>query len=344
LLDPGRAVVMPRTIVGKGLRFSLRHAPCAHICRYCLISESRKGTALPWEGFERLVMRFHDWKEATGRDNFQIGIFVGPSFDYDINILQGVMRLYARRGLSFQTVNLGGLRIRDGEVLAAWIDERQAAGVTGFHTSLAGHGEVHDRWNGRAGDFAYQMSILRLAGERGMARREKLFLTQNTLPLFDRLLDTLDALPGELAGRNASPFFYAGLATRYEEERLTEDMRDTLPARITRLRSGKFDNWLSEREWIPVMLETADQPRKLQLKLDVDETNIGYLERTPCDDIVAERERQYQESYNAIPALAELCARYGDPENRRIYMMSRDVEGRWLDLHRQDTGTPPPID
>jgi hypothetical protein len=33
---------MAREIVGKGLRFSLRHAPCAHICRYCLISESKK--------------------------------------------------------------------------------------------------------------------------------------------------------------------------------------------------------------------------------------------------------------------------------------------------------------
>ena len=47
---------MPRQIVGKGLRFSLRHAPCAHI-----------------------------------------GIFVGPSFDYDLETLMGVARLHGRR-------------------------------------------------------------------------------------------------------------------------------------------------------------------------------------------------------------------------------------------------------
>jgi hypothetical protein len=30
--------------------------------------------------------------------------------------------------------------------------------------------------------------------------------------------------------------------------------------------------------------------------------------------------------------------------NRRIYMMSRDVEGRWLDLHQRETGVSKPID
>ena len=335
---------MPREIVGKGLRFSLRHAPCAHICRYCLISESRKRSALPFSRFEQLVHRFHDWKQSTHRDDFGIGIFVGPSFDYDIETLQGVARLHARRGARFQILNLGGLRIRQGDALTEWLEERRAAGIEGFHASLAGCGETHDRWNGRAGDFDYQMSILRLGGERGMVRREKLFLTQNTLPIFDRLLDILDSIPGEVRGRSASPFFYAGLASRYESERITEDIRDNLPERINRLRPARFDNWLSEREWIPIMLETASRPRKLILKLDVDETNIDYLENASCDEIFAERERQYQDSYRNIPALDELCTRYGDPTNRKIYIMSRDVEGRWLDMHKRETGAQPPID
>jgi hypothetical protein len=335
---------MPRQIVGKGLRFSLRHAPCAHICRYCLISESRKRSGLPFARFERLVHRFHDWKQASGRDDFSIGIFVGPSFDYDLETLKGVARLHARRGAKFQTLNLGGLRRRDGEVLETWLEERRAAGIVGFHTSLAGCGETHDRWNGRAGDFDYQMTILRLGGERGMGRSERLFLTRNTLPLFERLLDILDALPGELRSRVASPFFYAGLANRYEDERITEDIRDNLSERINQLRPGRFDKWLSEREWIPIMLETAGQPRKLILKLDVDETNIDRLESASCEEIFSQRERDYQQSYQRIPALDELCARYGDPTNRRVYMMSRDVEGRWMHMHQRETGTPLPID
>jgi hypothetical protein len=334
---------MPREIIGKGLRFSLRHAPCAHICRYCLISESRKRSALPFARFEALVHRFHDWRQAE-RPDLDIGIFVGPSFDYDMETLKGVARLRERRGAKFRFVNLGGLRVRHGDELVEWIEERRAFGVIGFHASLAGCGETHDRWNGRAGDFDYQTAILRLAGERGMARQEKLFLTKNTLPLFDRLLDILDALPGETFSRNASPFFYAGLASRYEHERLTEDDRDSLPERINELRPGKFGTWLSEREWIPIMLETAGKARRLQLKLDVDESNIDELERASCEEIFVSRERDYQESYRAVPALDELFARYGDPENRRVYMMSRDIEGRWLDLHHRETGAPKPLD
>jgi len=322
----------------------LRHAPCAHICRYCLISESRKRSALPFSRFEQLVHRFYDWAQSRGRDDVEIGTFVGPSFDYGLETLKGVARLRARRGGKFQILNLGGLRIRQGDALATWLEERRAAGIVGFHTSLAGYGETHDRWNGRAGDFDYQTSILRMAGERGMVRREKLFLTQNTLPIFDRLLDILDGIPGEVVSRSASPFFYAGLAARYESERITEDIRDNLPERINRLRPRKFDNWLSERQWIPVMMETASQPRRLTLKLDVDETNIDYLEKASCDDIFAERERQYQDDYRRIPSLDELCSRYGDSTSRRIYVMSRDVEGRWMDLHERETGTKPPID
>jgi len=334
---------MSRGIVGKGLRFSLRHAPCAHICRYCLISESRKRSGLPFARFEQLVHRFHDWRQAE-RADLEIGVFVGPSFDYDLETLKGVARLRERRGAKFRIINLGGLRIRRGEELSSWLRERRDAGIVGLHTSLAGFGAIHDRWNGRAGDFDYQITMLRLGGEHGMMRQEKLFLTKNTLPVFDRLLDLLDTIPGELRDRSASPFFYAGLATRYEDERLTEEDRDNLPDRINELRPGKFGTWLSEREWIPVMRESATQPRRLVLKLDVDESNIDRLERMSCEAVFAQREFEYQASYSAIPALDELCERYGDPENRRIYIMSRDVEGRWLDLHHRETGLVTPID
>ena len=50
---------MPREIEAGGL-ISLRHAPCSHICRYCLASETRKGSKLPFSRFEQLGHRFYD--------------------------------------------------------------------------------------------------------------------------------------------------------------------------------------------------------------------------------------------------------------------------------------------
>jgi hypothetical protein len=86
------------------------------------------------------VHRVHDWRLSEQPD-LDIGVFVGPSFDDDRETLKGVARLRERRGGRFQIVNLGGLRIRRGEDLVAWLDERRAAGIIGLHTSLAGYGE-----------------------------------------------------------------------------------------------------------------------------------------------------------------------------------------------------------
>jgi hypothetical protein len=133
----------------------LRHTPCAHICRYCLVSETRRGTSLPFARFEAFVHRFYDWK-VSGQTDIGIRTFIGPSFDYDIETLKGVSRLRARRCGALQILNLGGLRIRGADDLKAWMDERQGVGIIGFHTSLAGCDRVHDRWNGRRGDFDYQ--------------------------------------------------------------------------------------------------------------------------------------------------------------------------------------------
>src|SRR5580698_5089 len=137
-------MVMPREIAGKGLRLTLRHAPCAHICRYCLITETRKGAGLPFARFEALAHRFFDWKASARRDDLEMGVFVGPSFDYDLETLKGVARLRERRGAKFRIVNLGGLRIRRDEELSSWLQERQDAGIVGLHTSLAGLGAIHD--------------------------------------------------------------------------------------------------------------------------------------------------------------------------------------------------------
>src|SRR5215831_6785896 len=88
---------MPRQIVGKGLRFSLRHAPCARICRYCLISESRKRSALPFSQFEELVHRFPGWKQSEGCDEIEIGDLAQSRADCGITI-ETIARQY---GLGF---------------------------------------------------------------------------------------------------------------------------------------------------------------------------------------------------------------------------------------------------
>jgi len=79
--------------------------------------------------------------------------------------------------------------------------------------------------------------------------------------------------------------------------------------RILKLGRGRFQEWRSERGWIPPLMETTSQPRKLAIKLDVHEGNIDRLEGSSCEEIFAEQERVYQEGYRLMPSLEELCAR-----------------------------------
>lgn len=71
-------------------------------------------------------------------------------------------------GAIFRVLYLGGVRIRRGDELIIWLAERPDAGILGLLTLLAGFGAVHDWRNGRVGDFDYQLTVLRLGGERGM--------------------------------------------------------------------------------------------------------------------------------------------------------------------------------
>jgi hypothetical protein len=72
---------------------------------------------------------------------------------------------------------------------------------------------------------------------------------------------------------------------------------------------------------------------------------ISMISKTdPARIFFAERQQEYQASYRAIPGLEELCDRYGDRENRRVYVMSRDVEGKWMAMHERATGAKMPLD
>ena len=40
----------------------------------------------------------------------------------------------------------------------------------------------------------------------------------------------------------------------------------------------------------------------------------------------------------------ELAARYGDPDGRKVYLLPRDLEQKWMDMHARETGVRLPPD
>jgi hypothetical protein len=224
---------------------------------------------------------------------------------------------------------------RDDSALNDWLVERQSLGLKTVHASLAGVGEVHDFWNGRAGNFDLIMRTLQAAGDLGLALGARLFVSKSTLPHLAALNERLERLPKhEEDWRYATPFFYFGWGAWFEDERIDEAERDALPSWMKPLVERDGGAWRSEREWIAHL--SSQPPRKAdetQLVINVDDDNIAMLENSSCEEIIGDYERRTRAAYAALPTLDELCDRYGDKDGALVYPLLRCVETKWLDMH-----------
>jgi hypothetical protein len=264
---------------------------------------------------------------------FDVVQWLGRSHNFDVNTLKGVMELGFRPGMHLDLILLGGLYWRPDDEMSAWLKERQDIGIRVVVGSFAGYGKFHDAWAGRRGDFDFQMRTLATAADLGMEQHQRLFLTNSTIPLLDGLIERLDALSGQVEDRCVYPLFYCGRARRMEDERITRETLDTLPEKIRRLYRSDWENWRSEEEWVESVRREDEASEEVTLSLELTEENIDRVESMSCDDIVAELEEKTHQAYAAIPSRAELCEKYGDPSNTRIYMFRNDIERKWLDLH-----------
>jgi hypothetical protein len=52
----------------------------------------------------------------------------------------------------------------------------------------------------------------------------------------------------------------------------------------------------------------------------------------------------YRKLLTQMPSFEELRAPYGDPNGRKVYMLPRDLEQKWMDMHEHETGVHIPLD
>jgi hypothetical protein len=329
-----------RTIHFPKLFIHTKLIACAHSCKYCLMG-NKKLARLPIERIIAFLERFLEWEQAN-KATMPVSYVLNYTSDYNRRTLELVADLDRRFPRSYPPlsgITLGGLPWRPENELRDWLLERQEFGCKTAHASLAGTGSVHDYWNGKSGNFDLIMTTLRIAGEIGMGLGARLFVTKSTLPLLSDLNALLEQMPKhDNDWRYALPFFYAGWGAKLEDERIDEDIRDSLPDWLDPLikQSAGEGFWRSEREWI-AHIETL-RPQKIETNLivNVTEANIERLEAMSCDDIVAKYEMRTRAAYAAMPDLHELSARYGDKNDRRLYVLQRCIEMKWLDMYLRD--------
>ncbi len=327
---------MGREITVNGIFLHAYATPCFHVCRYCQL-RTPKAIPADFKRYSALIDRFIDWKEATGRHDFTVAEWYGNSHDYDRDVQAGVSRLSARQGDPLRVVLLGGTAHRPMAEMRHWLEDRRAVGIDTVVASFPGRAERHDYWNGKKGNYRFQLDTLHLAAEMGMRLQQRLFLIRDTISGFEALLDDLDAIQTTDFERWSYPLFYSGLARRLEAERLTELELDRLPPRIKATFRDDHGEWRSERRWIDTVREdTASDPEPVPLVMQLDNESLAWAEDQSCDAIVEELTARSRAAYAALPSRRELCERYGDPTNDKVYMFLGQMERVWLDRCRAE--------
>lgn len=248
--------------------------------------------------------------------------------------MREVRRLWSVTGQPADGIATGGLRQRDDNEVRAWLSALREIGITRLHFAFAGHGPVHDRWNGRRGDFEWLMTVHRIGTELGFASSSPSASLRVFLARKMDWLDTLDTAGGSIAWRWAFPFGYLGNARRHERERIDELDRDTLAPRVAALCPSRKE-WFSEREWLDRLddFDKAAPPVDLILRLDTH--NIDAVDTTSCDEIVTDLQSKAMAEAAPIPSLRTLGKQVGDRLNRRIYEGRDDIGRLWLDRFRR---------
>jgi hypothetical protein len=327
---------MPREIEITGIHLHANATPCFHHCRYCQLAKPK---AIParFDRYATLIDRFIDWRQANGRDDFEICPWYGNSHDHDQAVLRGIRRLDQRLGYSSNVVLLGGVAHRSPKDMAAWLQERRENGIDTVVATFSGQGGHHDYWNNKQGNYQFLLDTLGTAAAMGFHLQQRVLLIRDSVPSLDHLFDDLDAIDTAPVTRWAIPLFYSGRSKPLENQRLTTQDMDALPARIRSSLRDDHPNWRSERDWIQyVRDEDAQKPERMALSFPVSEESLDWTEDRSCDDILDHLETRWRAAYRLAPSRRDLCLSHGDSESDKVYMMIGHMEKRWFDRYTQD--------
>ncbi|TDX62523.1 hypothetical protein EDE12_11039 [Methylosinus sp. sav-2] len=236
---------MPREIIVTGIHLHANATACFHHCRYCQLKSYRLRPA-PLERFVALVERFIEWRN-DGHEDFEIAPWYGNSHDYTLATTKALRELEKNLGWKSHVVLLGGVAHRPRREMKQWLVERRVLGIDTVVATFSGHGARHDHWNNMAGNYQFQLDTLHLAAELGLKLQQRILLIRDSVPSLDELLVDLDRIPAASHERWAIPLFYSGVARGVEEQRLTEQEIDSLPARLKDYLRDDRPNWRSEK-------------------------------------------------------------------------------------------------
>lgn len=326
---------MARDFKPSGIHLTAGIAPCAYYCRYCQMGYGRPAK-FGIGRFEKMLNRFFEYKEKLGSDDFDVSHWLGYTYDLDKDDFAVQIRMFEKSGWNPKLLLMGGVRHRHGDELVQWLTERRGMGMERVVATYFGLNEQHDYMNNKEGHFEYQIELQKLAGELGYRNEQRMFLLRSTMPVMEQLLDRLEEVGASVTDKCAYPLFYSGRARRYDGDRVTMELLENQPERVKAVYRNDIYKWKSEKDWIEAAKGEASSYESGHVSLLLTDDNIEKYEDMSCEEIYRELTERTQTAYAAAPTREELCEKYSDPTNERLYMFMWDMECLWMDRYLKE--------
>lgn len=326
---------MTRQVNIKGIFIHANATSCANHCRYCQLTSSRP-RKISIERYAALIHRFLDWKEQSN-PHFEIHPWFGNSYDHDISVVKIIRQIENRLDNRCKNFLLGGLSHRSLNEMRQWIAERHQQGLDTLVATFSGYQKDHNYWNNYPDNYQFQLDCLRLVASMGLKTQQRILLLRSSLSSLESVLDDLDSIQPHIRERWAIPLFYSGQARRVEYERLTESDFQSLPERISDILREDKTNWRAEYRWIDYVLQhPVTLPQTVNIPLRINDASLTWAENHSCDEIVNELTVRALVAYQQMPSQYDLCLRYADNNNDKVYFNLAQMERLWLERYFKD--------
>lgn len=302
--------------------------PCCCRCRYCLLSWSGQRAGVDWERGLRLAERYIG--ELSGeRPEISAGFSFGYSMEHPA--LRTAIRDLARLGSPTASfMQCGGMKMRDEAECLKLMEALKEEEIRQLNFTLYGLKEYHDRFAGRAGDFALLMRMMEAARQTGIPFTAGIPLTMENVCQAQELASVLQRTGVEKI------FFFIpheeGRGRLLSGIRLGFEQYAALPSEVGALLNR--EKYRTEEEWLEDGQALRETRRMILLSLRKD--NIERYESMSALSALAETEALDEAYYAAFPSFSSLAELYGNPRGRLMYSF-RDLyasyRARFLEDH-----------
>lgn len=301
--------------------------PCGNRCRYCLLSWDGTTTGADWDRSVPTAERFLRELRAQ-RPELDCSFSFGYAMEHPR--LQEAIRTLRKLGSPTASfLQCDGMKMRDEAACRELIQMLRDEGIRQLNFTVYGLPDYHDRFAGRAGDFALIRRMMEAAREGGLPFTADIPLTRENVGQADALAEQLQAAGSEkvrlfIPHEEGRGKLLAGVRLRKTAlSTLCPDTRGLLNETIFRTEA----DWLREPEPI------QEHYRLILISLRRD--NIHDYEQCSALSVLEELEDLDERYYAAFPAFAELAERYGNPKGDELYRI-RDLFYHYRRLYAAD--------